>query len=651
MCGIFGMLGWSGSLGDVKSRSIEMLNEVTRRGPDDYGIWLCNESQLVLAHRRLSIVDLSSSGHQPMESRCGRWVIAFNGEIYNHSDIRDELNSSDGAMSWRGHSDTEVLLAAIATYGIVPALKKCVGMFAFALWDKRTRQLTLARDRIGEKPLYYGRQGKSFLFGSELSSFYKHPEWNGDIDRHSLALLMRHNYIPAPYTIFRGVFKLKPAHVATFRLGDSAPRIESYWSHKEVAQRGVSSVFSGTAEDAVLETERLIKQSLSGQMLADVPLGAFLSGGIDSSTVVALMQSMSNKPVKTFSIGFNEEGYNEAKHAKNIAEHLGTAHTELYVSATDALNVVPLLPSIYSEPFSDSSQIPTYLVSKLAREKVTVSLSGDGGDELFCGYSRYAISEELWGKIRGLPFPIRKALVKMLRFPSPSTWDKFSAPFMRFFPERIRYKNVGDKLHKLSDLLTLEDEKDVYRRLISHWSDPAALVIGATEHPTAVMDAFESSQLNNFVQKMMFADQISYLPDDILVKVDRAAMAVSLESRVPLLDHRLIEFAWSLPVELLRKDGNSKWPLRQVLYRYVPKALVDRPKMGFGVPIGDWLRGALREWGESLLSEEKLINDTFFNASLVRQAWTSHQSGAQNLQYQLWDILMFQAWYENYQGR
>lgn len=652
MCGFLGLLNWSGLPSEAGSHARIMAAAISHRGPDDEGFWHDPNGCIVLGHRRLSIVDLSAAGHQPMSSRSGRWVFAFNGEIYNHEAMRAQVERDGWSDVWRGHSDTEVLLAAFELYGIERTLQQCVGMFAFALWDREMKALTLGRDRLGEKPLYYGWLGSTFVFGSDLASFYSHPEWHGKIDRGALALLMRHNYIPAPYSIFKGVSKLPPATIACFAERGSQPALREYWSLREVAEAAHQTPFRGTPEAAVDELERLLRQSLEGQMTADVPLGAFLSGGIDSSTVVAVMQSMGAQPMRTFSIGFDVVGYNEAEHAKAVAKHLGTLHTELYVSSREALDVVPRLPTIYSEPFSDSSQIPTYMVSKLARQHVTVSLSGDGGDELFSGYSRYAVSKALWDRISFLPAPLRAGFASAIRAVRPSVWNSMLAGPLRALPSRYQFKNPGDKLHKFSDLLSLKTHDDVYRRLVSHWQAPEALISDAKEPPTWLTRAGAVPQgMTDTVRRMMFVDSVSYLPDDILVKVDRASMAVSLESRVPMLDHRIVEFAATLPMSVLRRDGIAKWPLRQVLYRYVPKELIDRPKMGFGVPLDLWLRGPLREWGESLLNDCGVSGDGLFNVQEVRKVWQEHQTGERNWQYQLWDVLMFQAWHVQYRER
>ncbi|CAB3759882.1 asparagine synthase (glutamine-hydrolyzing) [Paraburkholderia solisilvae] len=648
MCGLTGFVEWGGLRAGADDRLRHMSDAITYRGPDDVGYWIDGDAGVAFAHRRLAIVDLTQSGHQPMASVCGRWMIVFNGEIYNYEQLRKELDAQGWPHGWRGHSDTEVLLAAITTWGIKTALEKSVGMFAFALWDREARTLTMARDRLGEKPLYYGWLGNTLVFGSDMASFYRHPDWRGEIDRNALALLMRHNYIPAPYSIFRNVAKLRPAYMATFTRGGREPKFERYWDSAQVAKQGQQTPFAGSPQEAVDQLEALLRQSLAGQMMADVPLGAFLSGGIDSSTVVAVMQSMSSQPVRTFSIGFNEAGFNEAEHAKAVAKHLGTQHTELYVSPNEALDVIPRLPHIYSEPFADSSQIPTFLVSQMARRDVTVSLSGDGGDELFSGYSRYAIADRMWSKLSGIPRGLRSGAASAMTCVAASSWDKVLSLPMKLAPQRYQYRNVGDKLHKLAGVLTLNTGEELYRRLVSHWTEPTVLVPGSQEPPTALTGLDDVPSLPNLVQRMMYLDLISYLPDDILAKVDRASMAVSLESRVPLLDHRLVEFASTLPLNVLRHEGQSKWPLRQVLYRHVPRSLIERPKMGFGVPIDSWLRGPLRAWGESLLDASRLRQEGYFDADMVRTAWAEHQSGERNWQYLLWDVLMFQAWAEHY---
>ncbi len=650
MCGIVGLLGWSEG-GSANAEVIRhMASALAHRGPDDEGVWSEPEAGIALAHRRLAIVDLSPAGHQPMFSHCGRYVIAFNGEIYNHALIRTQLDA-EAHYAWQGHSDTEVLLAAVIRWGVKQALAKCVGMFAFALWDRRERALVLARDRMGEKPLYYGRIGKVFGFASELKALRAHPGWAAEVNRDALALLMRHNYVPAPYTIYQGVLKLRPGHVLFLGQNSKEPRIEAYWRADDAARQGREHPFRGTPEEAVDALEGLLRQSLEGQMIADVPLGAFLSGGIDSSTVVAAMQSLSPKPIRTFAIGFHQPDYNEAEHAKGVARHLGTDHVELYVTEREALDVIPKLPEIYCEPFSDSSQIPTYLVSKLAREHVTVSLSGDAGDELFSGYTRYGLADSMWKRLSRVPASLRRAAAGFVTLPPPAVYDSLARPLMQLMSERRRQARLGDKVHKAAGLLALGTPGEVYLHLCSHWSAPERLVLGAKELPTMLTGYEPLPDLAGNVERMMYTDLVSYLPDDILVKVDRAAMAVSLETRVPFLDHRIVEFALSLPLSILRANNTPKWPLRQLLYRHVPKHLVDRPKMGFGVPIDSWLRGDLRDWAEDLLSERRLKSDGFFDLTLVRRVWDEHLSGRRNHQYLLWDVLMFQGWHVAQKGR
>lgn len=648
MCGLVGFLGGVTSDGHLADEAIleRMARAIVTRGPDDSGLWVDGNSRVGLGHRRLSIVDLSAAGHQPMLSRNGRYVLVFNGEIYNHMGCRASLAATQ--VVWRGHSDTETLLAGFEAWGIVGTLARCIGMFAFAVWDKATQSLTLGRDRMGEKPLYYGWQGTgrqaTFLFGSELKAFKAHPAFMARIDRNALCLLMRHNYIPAPYSIYQGISKLEAGCLLTVSLAQPEPRVERYWSTASVAMSGCAAPFAGTPAQAVDALEVLLKSAVQQQMMADVPLGAFLSGGIDSSTVVALMQAQSSSPVKTFTIGFNEEGYNEAVHAKAVAKHLGTEHTELYVSAQQALDVIPQLPALYCEPFSDSSQIPTFLVSQLARQQVTVSLSGDAGDELFCGYNRYLLANQVWKKLSLLPASGRRLAAKGLTVLSSSRWNALLGPFQGVFPASLRQANIGDKLHKAAGVLATGSVDALYLGLVSHWHDPASIVIGGTEAPTLLTGNAPRLDGLDDIQRMMALDALTYLPDDILVKVDRAAMGVSLEGRVPFLDHRVVEFAWSLPQSMKLRDGVGKWVLRQVLYRHVPKELIERPKMGFGVPIGDWLRGPLRDWAEALLDEARLRREGYFHPGPIRQKWAEHLSGARHWEYHLWDVLMFQAW-------
>jgi asparagine synthase (glutamine-hydrolysing) len=652
MCGFAGFLGGLASYRTASEEALlkRMGDAIAHRGPDDSGYWCDKDRRIGLSHRRLSIVDLSPAGHQPMQSASNRYVIAFNGEIYNHSLLREQLEVSAHAPSWRGHSDTETLLAGFDAWGIQGAVERAIGMFAFAVWDRETSALTLGRDRIGEKPLYYGWQGQGsdavFLFGSELKALRSHPSFENKIDRGALSLQLRHNYIPAPYSIYQGISKLRPGSLLTVSLRQPEAKVVTYWSGVQTAISGARNPFAGSADQAVDELEAVLKDAVRQQMVADVPLGAFLSGGVDSTTVVALMQAQSSRPVKTFSIGFHEEGYNEAQHAKAVACHLGTDHTELYVTAEQAMRVIPNLPAFYDEPFSDSSQIPTFLVSQLAKQHVTVSLSGDAGDELFCGYNRYNATANFWRKLAVVPLPLRKLTAKGLTSVSAQSWNNLAGAVEAFLPRGARFTSMGDKLHKGADVLSSQSAAALYLRLVSHWQDPASVVVGGPEPSTLLTGALPSLDGLDDVERMMALDLLTYLPDDILVKVDRAAMAVSLETRVPFLDHRVVEFAWRLPQSMKLRDGQTKWALRQVLYRYVPQALIERPKMGFGVPIGDWLRGPLRDWGEALLDASRLRNEGFFQPELVRQKWKEHLGGQRNWQESLWGVLMFQLWLE-----
>ena len=655
MCGLVGFLGGVAGIDGDAALLRRMADTLIHRGPDDDGTWCDSEQRIGFGHRRLAIVDLSPAGHQPMVSASERYVIAFNGEIYNHFALRSELEGMDCRASlamtetragWRGHSDTETLLAGIEAWGLEATLKKSIGMFAIALWDRQTHTLTLARDRLGEKPLYYGWQGRGnervFLFGSELKALKAHPAFAADIDRGALCLLLRHNYIPAQYSIYVGIAKLEPGCLLSVSLAQPRPIIWKYWDAVEVARAGVAQPFAGTADEAVDALEVLAKDAVRQQMMADVPLGAFLSGGIDSTTIVALMQAQSSRPVKTFTIGFNEEGYNEAVHAKAVARHLGTEHTELYVTPMQAMEVIPRLPSLYCEPFADSSQIPTFLVSQLAKQHVTVSLSGDAGDELFCGYNRYQMTEKLWHKLALVPSPLRALAAKGIAALSPTTWDSLAC----IIPGAGRYVALGDKLHKGAGVLASATVDELYLGMVSHQRSPADWVIGGQEPPTHLTGLRPELGGLSAVERMMVLDAISYLPDDILVKVDRAGMGVSLEGRVPFLDHRIVEFAWSLPLTYKLREGQTKWPLRQVLYRHVPREMIDRPKMGFGVPLHDWLRGPLRDWAEELLDEARLAREGYFHPAPIRKIWVEHLSGRRNWMAQLWNVLMFQAWLE-----
>jgi asparagine synthase (glutamine-hydrolysing) len=575
-----------------------------------------------------------------MLSPSGRYVIVFNGEVYNYAELRKDLPR----QAWKGHSDTEVMLAAFEQWGIERSVQRFVGMFAFALWDRQERNLYLVRDRVGIKPLYYGRANGTFLFGSELKALRAHPHFEAEIDRGALALLMRHNYIPHPYSIYEGVKKLPPGTILKIdspqQISDPVP----FWSAREVAEQGSRNPLALGPQAATDQLQELLRDAVRLRMLADVPLGAFLSGGVDSSTVVALMQSLSAKPIRTFSIGFEESGYNEAPYAAAVAKHLGTDHTELYLSPADAQAVIPELPYFYDEPFSDSSQIPTYLVSRLARQSVTVALSGDGGDELFTGYPRYALAAKMASSLKMIPLFARKAAAQALHLLSADSWDRVFRCAASVIPKGLLARRPGEQIHRLANLLKANSSDLVYLSMLSHWDSPSELVLGAVEHRTALTDPDRQASLQDPISRMMFTDLISYLPDDILTKVDRASMAVSLEARVPILDHRVVEFAWRLPMSLRVRNGREKWLLRQVLYKFVPPELIERPKMGFGIPIGVWLRNSLRDWAEELLDPLRLRQEGFLDPILVRRVWSEHLSGARNWQYYLWDVLMFQAW-------
>lgn len=649
MCGIAGFWDTAQRMTtDGLSNLVQrMADTVTHRGPNDGGVWVDGQVGLALGHRRLAIVDLSPEGHQPMLSANNRYVVVFNGEIYNFLDLRRQLESSGHAF--RGHSDTEVMLASITQWGVQAAIQRFNGMFAFALWDRQERVLYLGRDRLGEKPLYYGWMNQTFLFGSELKALKIHPHFQPQIDRNVLALFLRYNYIPAPYSIYQNLYKLPPGTLLTWNGSESHPAPVPYWSARAAAEQGVAMPFSGTETDAIADLEALLQDAVGLRTIADVPLGAFLSGGIDSSTVVALMQAQSSQPVKTFTIGFYEDHYDEADYAKAVAQHLGTDHTELYITPEEALAVIPKLPTLYDEPYSDVSQIPTFLVSQLAKQSVTVSLSGDGGDELFAGYNRYFLGRKIWNTIGWIPPVLRQMAAQGITQVSAKSWDRVFANVSALVPPKLHSANPGHKLHRLAEILAAPNPDVMYRQFVSHWQNPAAVVLGSGEPPTTLSDRQQWAQLADFTQRMMFLDMMTYLPDDILVKVDRASMGVSLEARVPFLDHRVVEFAWRIPLSMKIRHGQGKWLLRQVLYKYVPPALIERPKMGFGVPIGRWLRGPLRDWAEALLNEHRLQQEGFLNPLPIRQMWAEHLSENRDWQYALWDVLMFQSWLEEVQ--
>ena len=655
MCGIAGYIGAQNRPYDDARCLAAMSDELRHRGPDDAGFWFDAASGVGLAHRRLAILDLSAEGHQPMLSRSARFVLSFNGEIYNFLELQKELRAL--GHNFRGGSDTEVMLAGFEEWGIEASLKRFYGMFAFALWDRQDETLFLARDRAGEKPLYYGWCGGSFLFGSELKALRRHPAWVGGIDPAALNLFFRYTYIPAPHSIHPGIHKLEPGCYLKLvpGRGEHAETRHRYWSVQEAARAGRVDPFVGSDAEAVAAVEAALARAISRQMISDVPLGAFLSGGYDSSTVVALMQAQSTTPVKTFTIGFHEGEFNEARHAKAIAQRLGTDHCELYLTQADCLDVIPRLPSLYDEPFADSSQIPTYLLAKLAREKVTVSLSGDAGDELFCGYNRYDMVESFWGKISPLPHSLRQgASALALNTPLPFL-DGLCG-----LAGRVARRGGGlhgERIRRGAQLFAARSPEHLGELMMSYdsWADAivkgpalrdAGEILPSLLPPSVQAGATGSWQGPSCIaSQMMLADFGRYLPDDILVKVDRAAMGVSLETRIPLLDPALIELVWRLPMHLKRRNGERKWVLRQVLYRYLPREMVERPKMGFGVPIELWLRGPLRDWAESLLSERALSQSGLLNPAPVRKKWLEHQSGRYNWKYELWPVLMFQSWH------
>jgi asparagine synthase (glutamine-hydrolysing) len=656
MCGLAGFIDHHRSKPNLELCSVvgDMSETIRHRGPDDAGTWADEQHGIAFGFRRLAVLDLSEAGHQPQSSHDGRFVVVFNGEIYNHQSLRDEMAGSSSAPVWVGRSDTETLLTSFSAIGVLETMQRTVGMFALAVWDRQNRVLHLARDRFGEKPLYYGWTKQAFVFGSELQALRRFPGFDNVVDRDVLALYMQFAYVPAPYSIFKHIYKLQPGCLLTLPLADAsqppgealfAParhgnlRIERFWSLPDVARQGLQTTICNE-DEAVDRVEAALSEAVQLQSIADVPLGALLSGGVDSSLIVALMQAHSSRRVKTFTIGFGESGFNEAEHAKAVAQHLGTEHEELYVTPDEARNVIPRLPDFYSEPFGDSSQIPTHLVSHMARRRVTVALSGDGGDELFGGYTRYVWGPRLWNGFRVVPKAMRRGLGAAIQSVPSSAWDRLGG-----LTPRAGFSRLGDKAHKLGHRLSVLDSvDDLYRQLVTNWPERARLVRDARPLPTILDNHEEVQGIQDAEHRMMLWDALTYLPDDILHKVDRASMAISLETRAPYLDHRVAALAWRLPLHMKIRGTTGKWILREVLYRHVPRELIERPKMGFGVPIGSWLRGPLRPWAEDLLDEKRLNAQGWLESTPLRRTWEEHLSGKADWSQELWPVLMFQAW-------
>ena len=660
MCGIAGLLApGSGDADGISATLKKMTHSLAHRGPDAEGYW--TEGEVALGHRRLSILDLSDAGAQPMRSESGRHVIVFNGEIYNHLDMRRDLAADEAAPDWRGHSDTETLLAGITHWGLDETLQRAKGMFALALWDRSKKRLSLARDRMGEKPLYWGWAGQALVFGSELKALRAHPNCPTEVCRDALAQYLRFMYVPAPRSIHPGLYKLEPGTILTV---DGTPpatppedlvrpgghhgsiSIRRYWDLNSEIEAGAQNQIEDEG-DAVAALGEVLSKTVRRQMISDVPLGAFLSGGLDSSAIVALMQAQSARPVQTFTIGFDEAAFDESPYAAAVARHLGTEHTKLRVTDADARNVIPLLPDLYDEPFADSSQIPTFLVCRAARQHVTVALSGDGGDELFGGYNRYIRGPGLWKHLSKMPKPIRQVSGHAAQAMPEKAWDMIGGAYNRLRPGSAGISGLGTKAHRLGERLRLTDSlDDLHRNMASTWIEPETVMVGnISEPPSRLDDPLPAFGADDPAMRMMVQDMRSYLPDDILCKVDRAAMGASLETRTPFLDPDVIALSTRLPMAMKIRDGQGKWALRQVLYQQGPREIIERPKVGFTIPIGIWLRGPLRDWAEELLSHERLAKDGFFDPEIIRKTWTEHLSGRRDWSERLWTILMFQAWH------
>tara|TARA_B100001964_G_scaffold237150_1_gene300132 strand:+ start:88 stop:2037 length:1950 start_codon:yes stop_codon:yes gene_type:complete len=647
MCGIAGFWKQSAdnSAESLKQIATDMSNTLIHRGPDDFGTWVDQEVGIAFGHRRLSIIDISNAGHQPMVSANGRYVIIYNGEIYNFKELRQQLEQL--GHTFRSHSDTEVMLAAFVQWGPGSSLVRFNGMFAFAAWDRRDRLLWLARDRIGEKPLYYGVQNGTLFFASELKAIRANPKFKPEIDRNSLASFLRFSYVPAPHCIYKGIKKLLPGHLLCLKSSIKMTEPQPYWSLEKVMSHGSKNSFSGTKEEATDELEDRIKKTVKSRMVSDVPLGAFLSGGIDSSTIVSLMQSQSDQPINTFTIGFHEKEFNEAVYAKKVAEHLDTNHTELYVTPQEAMDLIPKLPEMYDEPFADSSQIPTHLISVLARKHVTVSLSGDGGDELFAGYNRYILARKHWKLLKSLPFGLRKCLTGVMGLIGGKRFENIYRRFEFTLPINSRISLPAEKYSKAENIISMSGINEVYKRLVSIIYMPERYLLSGTEFSSQLDDLSLWKHSQDYIANMQKLDLLTYLPDDLLVKVDRASMAVGLETRVPFLDHELVEFVMGLPTDLKLKNGQGKHLLRKVLYRHVPKEIMERPKMGFTVPLGDWLKVPLREWARELIEPKRLKEEGYFKPDPVMNMWDEHLKNRANWGHQLWNLFMFQSWLES----